>query len=328
MLNIKEITDWYIKDEDGPLEASVYPGPVSLSRLDPETVAYGKELLASCRKIRSDTRSIDFAVRTSVSAYRVHYQKTVSGGIYILRITSDSCPDIRTLNLPKDIQAILTSEQFGDVGGLVIVCGITGHGKSTTISSVVKERVVNQGTFCLTVEDPPEFTLDGEYSAKNGGTGKIVQVPGSEDGFSDDLRAAMRCYPSGIRGSMLLVGETRDPDTATQVLRASVNGQLVMTTFHASGVIACLERILSMARDRMGQEEAASLLAHSLRAIIHQRLEKRKPHLEFLFSGRADSPVASRIKAGNLQMLSSELTSQRTLHENGILASRVLEKLI
>lgn len=327
MIEIKKISDWYLSEKGDLVESVIFPSGQSVARLSGEAQSFAKELLTECINERSRTSLVDFQVSLSGEVFRVHYQNTVGGPLYILRRTAKNCPDIRELNLSKSIVAILTSERYCTGGGLIIICGTTGNGKSTTISSLVKDRVISQGAFCLSVEDPPEFVLHGDYVSKTGAMGKIIQVPGNPVSFADDLRGALRCYPSGARGSMLLVGETRDPDTACQILRAAVSGQLVLTTFHSSDIVACLERLLSMAKDRMGDEEAASLLGHSLRAIIHQELdpETKKPKLSFLFSNSSSSAVASRIKQGALNILSSEINKQRTLHDSGVLPSHVLE---
>lgn len=327
MIEIKNISDWYLSEKGDQVESVIFPSGQSVSRLDSELQAFSKNLLTECINERSRTSLVDFQINMSGEVFRVHYQNTVGGAMYMLRRTARNCPDIKDLSLSKSIVAILTSDRYCIGGGLIVICGTTGNGKSTTISSLVKDRVISQGAFCLTVEDPPEFVLHGDYISKTGAMGKIIQVPGNPVSFAEDLRGALRCYPSGARGSMLMVGETRDPDTACQILRAAVSGQLVLTTFHSSDIVACLERLLSMAKDRMGDEEARSLLAHSLRAIIHQELDPdtRKPRLSSLFSSNSSSPVASRIKQGSLNILSSEIMKQKTLHDSGILPSYVLD---
>jgi Tfp pilus assembly pilus retraction ATPase PilT len=311
----EEVTDWYIPETEGQ-QVLVYPGAI-VAKGDLATHAKNLRDNINWRQSMEPEPLNDWRVEYRGLSLRARRQRTVDGIMYILRRISTELPELVNLGLPPEILKMVTSPAFGEQGGLVLVTGGPGHGKSTTLAAILLERVRQYGFFCLTVEDPPEFALHNDYLAKNGRVGKIVQVPAENQSFATDLKDALRCYPSNMRGSMLMVGEVRDGDAAAQILRAAVNGQLVFTTLHAADPIAALERILTMAKEMMSPEEARSLLAHSLRAVLQQRVVNHKLSMEYLVSTGPNTSVAARIKSGSLAQLSTDLMQQRTQAQNG-----------
>ncbi|MEJ6002641.1 ATPase, T2SS/T4P/T4SS family [Paucibacter soli] len=325
-LTFRDVTDWYIPEDDG-LDVLVYPGAIKADG----------GLRATAHKLRDDavwrhsqdtSNPRDWKAEYEGLTFRVHRQSTVGGTLYIFRKMSTELPVLGKLGIPPELVRILSWQNFGDSGGLVIVSGGPGQGKSTTNAAILVERVRRFGYFCLTVEDPPEFAMHGEYPSRENRIGQVIQVPAKSESFAHELKDALRCYPSNMRGSMLMVGEVRDGQAAGHVLRAAVNGQLVFTTLHAGDPIAALERMLALAKDSMGQEEACSLLAHSLRAVIHQKLQGGKLSVSSLLSMRANSSVAANIRRGALPQLSTELDQQKTLlaRGNDSLINSLLEK--
>jgi len=135
--------------------------------------------------------------------------------------------------------------------GVVLVTGPTGSGKTTTLYSGLLERR-NPEISIVTVEDPVEFHLDGLSQVE------IGQIP--EVGFSTVLRSFLRQDPD-----IILVGETRDAETARLALQAGLAGRLVLTSFHTNSCIAALVRLFEM-----GMEPFA--LSGALVGVIHQRL--------------------------------------------------------
>lgn len=321
-LDWKGVTDWYIHEAEGQ-EVIVYPGAI---RATGELVEHAKRLrdLALWRQSQDVHAPADWQLEYDGVQMRAHRQATVGGTLYIMRRISTDLPELKLLNLPGEVYRMFTMADFAEHGGLVLLTGEPGHGKSTTAAAVVLERVKTYGYFCLTVEDPPEFALHREYLAANGKIGQIIQVPARSASFANDLRDALRCYPSNMRGSMLMVGEVRDGDAAAQVLRAAVNGQLVLATLHAGDPIAALERVLSLAKSEMGEVEAKSLLSHSLRAVIHQRLQNKRLGVEVLISTSPTSSVAARIKGqAGLAQLGTDRDQQKTWLSRG----KLLESL-
>jgi twitching motility protein PilT len=219
---------------------------------------------------------------------------------------------------------MLISKQIAEQGGLVVIAGAAGEGKSTTASAIVMSRVEKFGSFCLTVEDPPEFPLHGDHPAHGGANGKVIQVQVCGASFSEALRDALRCYPSMAPGSMLLVGEVRDGDSAAQMLRAAANGQLVITTLHAADPLIALDRLLALAKTVMGSDEAKSLLSSALRAVIHQRLTSGKLTINSLFAIGRHNTVGATLLNQDPQMLSTELATQQRLIGTGRLALQLL----
>ncbi|MCP4606481.1 MAG: Flp pilus assembly complex ATPase component [Proteobacteria bacterium] len=138
--------------------------------------------------------------------------------------------------------------------GVVLVTGPTGSGKTTTMYSALLERR-NPEINIVTVEDPVEFHMDGLSQ---------VEVGNNPDlDFTSVLRSFLRQDPD-----IILVGETRDAETAKLALQAGLTGRLVFTSFHTNDCISAVVRLFEM-----GMEPFA--LSNSLVGVIHQRLVRR-----------------------------------------------------
>ena len=186
---------------------------------------------------------------------RIAVLATTHGEQVVLRILggSGARPTVNQLEMdPAAEEAFLTA--IDQPYGTVIVCGPTGSGKTTTLYGAVdhlnsSERVV------MTIEDPVEYRLDGinqiEVDPKGGLT------------FASGLRTILRSDPD-----VLLVGEVRDPETASIAVQAAMTGHLVLTSLHAHNAASAIARLRDMGVD-------TSLLASSLNAVVAQRLARR-----------------------------------------------------
>jgi Tfp pilus assembly pilus retraction ATPase PilT len=304
------ITDWYLPERD-PLAGFFYPGPMEIRRF-PSIYDMASGLLERSIAKTKDGYE-EFVVRAGNVSYRGHKIDSVDGYIYTLRRMPTMIPRLEQLGMPSPIQSIMMDSHLNR-GGLLLVCGETGNGKSTTCASVVKDRMLKHGSFCLTVEDPPEMPLHGIH-----GKGRCIQTEVRSGNFAEAMRGAMRCYPS-VNGSMLYVGETRDSETAAEVLTIATNGHLVLTTIHAQDVQSALHRFLILAKARTSEEDARNAMGSVFRLALHQRLEaqsagsqagKKKLKLQFLISQDRTSPVASRIRKGEIDALASDIQQQK-----------------
>ena len=148
----------------------------------------------------------------------------------------------------------LFSKMVTSQHGLVIATGPTGSGKTTTLHTALQEidfRNLNVST----IEDPVEYIVDG-----------INHIPVVEDigvGFSTQLRALLRQDPD-----VILVGETRDSDTARISVQAALSGRLVLTSLHATDALSAIYRLYQM-------EIEPYLVAASLRGVVSQRLLRK-----------------------------------------------------
>lgn len=303
-------TDWYIP-ADNPDAFVAYPR--ELGRQPWQAMA--RELLR--RAVDTPTHQTFYRVECDGHVFRGNRQNTVHGDIHVLRLIPKEVPAMEALGLPGPVVRVMLHPGFAANGGLLVVSGAPGHGKSTTCAALVRQRVLRHGAFCLTVEDPPEFPLHGDYSLEAHKDGKVIQVPVDDGDFASSIAQALRCFPSQSGHSMLLVGEVLDAATARQVLMAALHGQLVVTTLHAGDCQGALDRILTMAiSDGMGRDEALHALAHSLRGVIHQTLLKGTLTVDSLFSAGSNTVVANHLKTGQIRLLSTELETQRQMMKN------------
>jgi twitching motility protein PilT len=163
--------------------------------------------------------------------------------------------------------------------GLILVCGVTGSGKSSTLAAMIEYINQHRGLHIITVEDPVEFSFQGKKSIIS--QREIgLDVPN----FKDALRVVVRQDPDAI-----LIGEMRDRETMLAAIQAAETGHLVLGSLHCADVQLSFARILEFF-DRSEHAFIRSSLANSLRAIMCQRLVpgaedgKRYPATEVLLT--------------------------------------------
>jgi Tfp pilus assembly pilus retraction ATPase PilT len=203
----------------------------------------------------------DFVVRHDGVGYRVSVIRSLTETVFVLRRFPDQIIPIERLGINRKLMEMLMAK---DLSGLVVVSGAFGNGKTTTASSIVAGRLKALGGIAVTIEDPPEMPLEGRH-----GEGVCYQTWAEKGGFAEACRRATRWAPS-----MILLGEVRDPETAVQALRASVNGRLVVCTTHADDVPGAIERLQSLASGGgITSDDASQLLSAGLAAVLNQKIE-------------------------------------------------------
>ena len=144
---------------------------------------------------------------------------------------------------------------INQANGIVIVSGPTGSGKSTTLASALREKDTGELNI-MTAEDPIEYDLGGDIQ-------QFQVLPAKGQTFAQLLRTFLRQDPD-----VILIGETRDPETAVSSMDAAETGHLVFTTLHANSASSSLTRLLDM-------EVPTYKLTASLRGVLAQRLMRK-----------------------------------------------------
>ncbi|HEY4001777.1 MAG TPA: PilT/PilU family type 4a pilus ATPase, partial [Candidatus Xenobia bacterium] len=178
----------------------------------------------------------------------------------VLRKVREDILDLDALRIPPVAKQLAMLKR-----GLVIVCGPTGSGKSTTLAGMVKYRNENTTGHIITIEDPVEY-LHGDIRC-------IIsqrEVGSDTLSFADALESAVRQAPD-----VLLVGEMRDVESVRAAVYFAETGHLVLTTLHSNNVIQAIERILGFFPSEI-HEQIIGQLSLNTRAVICQRLVPRK----------------------------------------------------
>lgn len=227
-------------------------------------------------------------------------------GRFALRHLREECPPIDVLGLPAWIKGLLLDSGMRAAGGLVLIFGLTGAGKTVTFSAVIAARLRLHGGYALTLEDPPEDPLEGPH-----GFGYCEQIDVAElGGFDNAIPAALRCFPAKD-SSMLGFGEVLTPHTAAQLFRLAGDGHLVIATAHAKTIAAGLERLAAMAR-AAGEANANELLASTLQLAIHQRFDE-SGELTVSALPRSNKSI-SHIKDGDYASITQDVNSASFVH--------------
>jgi len=216
-----------------------------------------KELLRSRFNELVEKKEIDFSYKLDENyRFRVNAFFQVDGPSIVFRVIPLKIPTIDELKLPKVIKKFTEMER-----GLVLVTGVTGSGKSTTLAAIINEINEKKPKHIITIEDPVEF-IHKEKKAL------INQRSLGEDtlSFSNALRAALREDPD-----IILVGEMRDKETMEIALHAAETGHLVFSTLHTLDAKETLNRIIGIFPPEE-QPRIRLVLASVLEGIISQRL--------------------------------------------------------
>lgn len=191
--------------------------------------------------------------------FRANLGKSLGLDQITFRTISDEIPTTGSLGLEEDIL-----ELFQNSSGVVLICGATGSGKSTSLAAILRENQMNRKLKIITVEKPIEYVYPTD------GQSLIVQRAIPEDclDFSSGLTSAMRSAPD-----IIMIGEVRNKEEVDELLRAAETGHLAVSTIHTANNVTTINRIRSLYEGEE-QRRILSTLGDTLRGIMNQTLVK------------------------------------------------------
>ena len=237
--------------------------PLTKQRLTPDqTKAIALRLIAS----EEDRARID-KIRDydcswgmpGIGRFRVNILRQRSSFMIVMRVIPFDVPTFESLKLPAVLSQVAAAER-----GMILVTGVTGSGKSSTVAAIINHINQNQQRHILTLENPIEFLhrdINCSVTQREIGT--------DTDDFRMGLRAALRQDPD-----VVLIGEMRDAETIDTAMKAAETGHLLVSTLHTPDAVTTITRIVSMFPPEE-QEIARLRLAEALHAVVSQRLLPR-----------------------------------------------------
>ena len=235
--------------------------------------------------------------------YRVSSCPTSSDAVWAsLRKISPQVPTLPSLGIPQSIQKRL--KFFARNTGLIIVCGATGQGKSTTSTAVLSHYLEHYGDVCITIEDPVEYDLQSHPWSSHAACYQFEVH--EEHEWADYLKMALRWHPKYI-----YLGELRTPEATAQALRAATSGHLVLTTLHAGSIEEAIHALRQLAAP-IANDRADALISDSFLSVVHQELTTAGPKMKILYTegkGLGD-PVRSLLRNAKVEQLSTYIERQ------------------
>ena len=211
-------------------------------------------------EIFEERGDLDFAYEMDqASRFRCNYLKQTNGYGAVFRLIPTRIASLEELGISPVVK------EFGHLrGGLVLVTGPTGSGKSTTLAALVDYINKNFSQHIVTIEEPIEFVHNNKRSI-------ITQreVPRDVESFPTGLKAALR-----EDADVVLLGEMRDLETISLALTAAETGLLVFGTLHTNNARKTVDRMVDVF-PASRQEQARAMLANSLRGVLAQLLLKK-----------------------------------------------------
>jgi twitching motility protein PilT len=206
-----------------------------------------------------ERRSFDLSRTVSGVRCRLNLLHTARGVGLAIRLLSSFQATVERLNLHPDLKRLIAPSN-----GLVIICGPTGCGKSSTLAALIQEINLTEARHVLTLESPIEYTFRPRRAfIRQREVGR--DTPSFEQGLLDALREDP---------DVLMVGEMREPETMRLTLNAAETGHLVLTTVHSGTCAEALQRVVS-AFPAEAQNHVCAQLADCLVGVMAQRLRFR-----------------------------------------------------
>lgn len=290
--------------EDQPAKARVHGDVTAITdfALDKKAI---RDMLAEAAgaerwELFLERGDLDFAYEMDAnSRFRSNYMKHVHGVGAVFRLIPTKILTLEQLGIPPVVKS------FGAMrGGLVLVTGPTGSGKSTTLAALIDYINVNFAKHLVTIEEPIEFVHSNKKSV-------ITQreVPADAPTFQAGLKAAMREDADSI-----LVGELRDLETISLALTAAETGMLVYGTLHTNNARKTVDRIIDVFPSDQ-QPLVRTMLAASLRGVVAQLLLKKadgKGRVAVNEILIANTAVSAIIREGRTEKLLDVLASGKS----------------
>jgi twitching motility protein PilT len=269
-------------------------------RLENLDVSIDDAQLTECVRALATTGpgvSADLSVDLDGVRVRVNAFDHLNGCAVAARLVRDRVPTLADLSLPAELANVIDHRD-----GLVLVCGPTGSGKSTTLASLIDLLDQKRAAHVITLEDPIEYRFAARRCVihqRELGT----HIPT----FAAGLRAALREAPD-----VILLGELRDKDTIAAALTAAETGHLVLATLHAPNAVGAIDRMIDAFTDAQ-QRQVRHQLAACLRTVITQFLLPRRdggrvPAIELV---PVTPAVCNIIRKGDLHTLPTAIQSGR-----------------
>ena len=234
----------------------------------------------------------DFAYEASSGQrFRINLYHGSNGYNAAVRVIPKEIPTFRDLGLPETIR------EFADLkSGLVLITGVTGSGKSTTLAAILNEINQTRAVHILTLEDPVEFKFPSVRSLVH-----QREIGTDTKDFASGLRAALREDPD-----VLGVGELRDLETISIAVTAAETGHLVFATLHTRSAAETVNRMVDVFPEQQ-QRQIRVQLAGSLQAVVSQQLLPdrqggRTPAFEVMI---VTSALRNLIREGKTQQIES-----------------------
>jgi twitching motility protein PilT len=265
---------------------------------------FGPLLTPRLREKLENEGAIDFSLRIARDAteddrrawrFRVNLHRQRGTLAAAIRALPTEVPTLAQLRLPQSLADLVKPQR-----GLVLVCGPTGSGKTTTLAALVGELNRSESRHIITIEDPIEYEHRNAKSFL-----EQIEVGRDAPSFASALRASLRQDPD-----VILVGEMRDLETVSTALTAAETGHLILSTLHTSDATSAVHRIID-AFPPQQQTQIRQQLALSLNAIVVQHLVPRSDNkgravaVEVLLANNA---VRNHIRNEKLQNLATEIT--------------------
>ncbi|HTG83162.1 MAG TPA: PilT/PilU family type 4a pilus ATPase, partial [Gemmatimonadales bacterium] len=235
---------------------------LEMSPLKPEDLKLLAEQIMTPRQVKefAEKKEADFAIGVpGVGRFRTNIYQQRGTLAFAFRAIPYEVKTIRELHLPEVLEEISLKPR-----GLVLVTGVTGSGKSTSLAAMINHVNQNRRVNVITIEDPIEFLhrdVHANISQREVGSDTLS--------FGTALRHVLRQDPD-----VILIGEVRDMETLDTALKAADTGHLVFSTLHTTDATQTINRVISFYPPHQHQE-IRSLLSTALQAVICLRLVPR-----------------------------------------------------
>ena len=276
-----------------------------------------------CKKIFYDDGGADFAYTVDVDGitwrFRVNMLQQMGKIGMVSRRVNNKIPDFKGLYLPPSIEGLCHYDQ-----GMILLAGITGSGKSTTIASMLNYINQRERVHILTLEDPIEFVFTEDKAVIN-----QREIGMDVKDFSIGMKHAVREDPD-----IMLVGEMRDEETFMTAINAAETGHLVFGTIHANTAPSTIGRILDLFHEAK-HGAIRSALSFNMKGIVAQKLLRsikpgvaRVPTVEImtftamirkLVLEQQDSKLPDAIRIGIAEGMQDFTMSLKQLIDDGLI---------